>query len=194
MDVLKTRVQGLREQLVKLQLEKDRADARLKALLEKEADGTIETLPEVIRALEADTQLRALRNAVLNLETEQANFERQFGPNHPNVRLLDTSLKSIKDKIAEREGELTRRAIRLLKSIREAGMARVTARLLRLQQNFNEVNSILLDYGIEASQAAPRRTAPKARRIAPVPRPVPRRRKARSRPWTQPSSPGVDDF
>ena len=143
--VVDFQLQALTGQLMQLVLIKAQVDSAMRALLEQEANGTIEAAPEVVQALEMDAQLRALRNAELNLETEQANFDRQFGPKHRSVLSLETRLKSIKDKIVDREGEMTRRAVGLLKSIRESEVVSVTAQLLQVQQKFNEANATVRD-------------------------------------------------
>ncbi len=143
--VVDFQLQALTGHLMQLMLIKAQVDSAMRALLEQEANGTIEAAPEVVQALEMDAQLRALRNAELNLETEQANFDRQFGPKHRSVLSLETRLKSIKDKIVDREGEMTRRAVGLLKSIRESEVVSVTAQLLQVQQKFNEANATVRD-------------------------------------------------
>ena len=138
-------LQSLSSQMTQLQLFKAQVDSAMKTLLEQDRNGTLANAPEVDQARESDFQLRSLRNAALNLETEQANFERQFGPKHRAILSLQTRLNSINEKIAYREKELTLRAIGLLKSMREAGVVSVTAQLLEVQQRFNEATATIRD-------------------------------------------------
>lgn len=143
--VVDFRLQSLTAQMTQLEPMKAQADSAMKTLQEQEANGTIGDTPEILQIVEMDPQLRGLKNVELNMETEKTNLLRQFGPKHRSVMSFKTRLKSIKDEIAVREGELTRRAIGLLKSIRESEVVSLTAQLLQIQQRFNEANATVYD-------------------------------------------------
>lgn len=143
--VVNIQLQAMTTQMVRLQIAKAEADAALKALTDQEAIGQLESIPDVQQSVEMDVNLRQLKSRIMDFETELQNASRKLGPDHRTIKMIETRLESMKNKAAEREKMLATRAIRWIKTRREADSVSMTAQLMQVQQKFNEINARVSD-------------------------------------------------
>jgi len=140
-NILAVKMRTLASELVPVQLYLAQAQAAQKAFQQQVAEGTVELIPEVTAALEADGTLVSLRNMLVNLEAEQQRLATRFGPNHQATKTVKSRLASIKTQIAQREEMLTKQAVSMIASQRDSAVEAAVARIEALRAELQASNA-----------------------------------------------------
>ena len=148
-NILQLKLQTLSAELTQLGLAKAQTEAALKATIDQERDGTLASSPEVLRALDMDPTVRALRTAVQNMQIELETLSDRLGPEHRRVAQTRSRLANVKNGLAAKEKELIGLQIEAMKQMRQAGMVAVTERLFEVRSQYNEAVALARDLAVQ---------------------------------------------
>jgi len=139
-DVLTMKLHALAPQVTAMELEYAQSEASLELIRKQVQSGQIESLPQVIQALDYDWSLRQLRAAMLNQRARRQTLESKFGPNHRSVQDFEAHVKSMELQIEMRKKELIDAQVNSLIANAESRKAIVLERLTKLRDQYRFVD------------------------------------------------------
>jgi len=151
-NVLTQRLQALDREIRIMEGQLTEADGDLKLIQEQVKNGTIGSLPDVLRALDADPVLRSAQAALLNSETERGNLLRKFGPRHRSVLNFEARMAALKQQVDKRTGELLDIQVRAMVTNAEAKKAIILTHLAKLREDQRLVDRSLRDLAATLSR------------------------------------------
>jgi len=142
-NVLAVELRTLTTQIIPLSLYRAQAEAQMKSLQDRAeaGDESLYAMPEIIRAMEMDGQLRMLRSEKSSLEAELDRRRSKFGEAYEGVKSILKRLDKITEQVAERETVIRTQAAELLRSEREAALDGAITQLTALQERFQEAQA-----------------------------------------------------
>ncbi len=138
-----------RQSLVSINLEmlgKQVAEAEIQqaeaaAAMESQKQGSLESHPRVLNALEMDPQLRALESRKMELQTSLENAAQKFQPSHRTVQSLRNVMESTERLIEGRRREVIRNTTEQIDQERQLIYALTTERLADLRERLNKAKA-----------------------------------------------------
>lgn len=127
---LTTELQRLSEQITQIQVLQNQAQNAMAALQKQKEEGLLGTNPQVLQALDMDPTLRGLMAEEINIVAALANYQRQFGAEHPQVKSAEVRLQAIREKSKERKKELIDAQVASMEDERAAQLTSLTSQLV----------------------------------------------------------------
>ncbi|MGB2819877.1 MAG: polysaccharide biosynthesis tyrosine autokinase [Phycisphaerae bacterium] len=139
-NVMTLKLHGLSPQVTGMELEYAQSDASLEMIRKQVQSGQIESLPQVIQAMDYDWALRHLRSSMLNQRARRYALEAKFGPNHRAVKDYEAQVKQMEMQIGLREKVLVDAQVNSLIANAESRKAIVLERLTTLRDQYRFVD------------------------------------------------------
>ena len=119
--------------------------ANRKVLRRQAQSGKLAQSPEVVKYLDADGRLNALRQSEVKLILEHDDALRQFGPAHRRVHTIKSRLASLRKIIAKRKKILIATKINSMIEFMEAQTAAIVAQQIHIQAERHKTSGVVKD-------------------------------------------------